>query len=243
MTTERAGSHPRPCPSASCSRTCPCRRHFHTAQTLGQMTQPSVNGSLLTRAGARLTDAVEDERDPLAVLQWTAEYDAGLVARVDDELRRAELAAVATASPTPYARDVIIAACHVGRPVAIVSNNSEPAIRAYLDSQDLARYVGCVVGRPYADPGQMKPSPDLILHAVALVDAESKRCVLVGDSVTDVEGGRLAGVWTIGYANKTGKAEALTRARADAIMIGSDGMEELALALATEIHPLCVDKG
>jgi hypothetical protein len=38
---------------------------------------------------------------------------------------------VQVAAPTAYAREVIVAARRSGRQVAIVSNNSEPAIVAY----------------------------------------------------------------------------------------------------------------
>jgi phosphoglycolate phosphatase len=40
----------------------------------------------------------------------------------------------------------------------------------------------------------------------------------VGDSITDVEAGLAADIWTIGYANKPGKDEALRDAGADAVL-------------------------
>lgn len=46
---------------------------------------------------------------------------------------------------------------------------------------------------------------------------EGEECAFVGDSVTDVLAGRLAGATVIGFANKPGKADDLTRAGADAV--------------------------
>lgn len=53
-------------------------------------------------------------------------------------------------------------------------------------------------------------------------------CVLVGDTVTDVEAATTAGVRSIGHANKPGKADSLTSAGADAIVTTID---QIALAL------------
>jgi HAD superfamily hydrolase (TIGR01509 family) len=58
------------------------------------------------------------------------------------------------------------------------------------------------------DAAPLKPSPHLITQAVDALDAEPGECTLVGDSVTDVQGARLAGVQSIGYANKPGKENA-----------------------------------
>ena len=77
----------------------------------------------------------------------------------------------------------------------------------------------------------MKPNPVPILRAALAVDADPARCVLIGDSTSDIEGGRTAGVRTIGFANKPGKRTHLRQAGADAITEGPGGMRELATAL------------
>jgi phosphoglycolate phosphatase len=55
----------------------------------------------------------------------------------------------------------------------------------------------------------------------------AESAAIVGDSITDVEAGPAADIWTIGYANKPGKDEAMRDAGADAVL-GS--MAELARA-------------
>jgi HAD superfamily hydrolase (TIGR01509 family) len=169
--------------------------------------------------------------DPLAVLQWTANHEPELTRNIDDELRQAELRAVKTAHPTPYAADVIVAAHRAARPVAIVSNNSELAIRAYLESHGLSRYIGPVIGRAYAEPDRMKPHPEPVLRAVSALNVEPQTCVLVGDSPNDIHATRNAGTRSVGYANKPGKRRLLVQAGADVVI---DSMVRLATALTVE---------
>jgi hypothetical protein len=80
------------------------------------------------------------------------------VLAVDDELRAAVLAA-ASAAPTPVGAEVISAAKHGDRAVVIVSNNSAPAIRAYLAAQGLLDDVAGVAGRRRGSPTLMKSNP------------------------------------------------------------------------------------
>lgn len=182
---------------------------------------------------------IQAAKDPLAVLRFTATIGSpDLITKVEDELCAAELVAIDGAKPTPHAREVIVAAHRAGRPVAIVSNNSTAAIQRYLDAHRLTRYITAVVGRAHADPTRMKPNPEPILRAVKAVNIKPPACVLIGDSVSDIEGGRAAQVRTIGYANKPGKRLALIRAGADAITSGADGMADLAKTLGWTGDPV-----
>jgi HAD superfamily hydrolase (TIGR01549 family) len=137
---------------------------------------------------------------------------------VEDALCAAELRAVESAAPTPYGREVIVAAQQTDLPVAVVSNNWAGAVTAYLSARRLASYMSPVVGRAYAEPGRMKPNPEPILHAVRALGLSPDRTVLVGDSLSDIEGSCAAGVRTIGYANRPAKAEAFRQAGADVVI-------------------------
>ncbi|MGH3712655.1 MAG: HAD family hydrolase [Micromonosporaceae bacterium] len=185
--------------------------------------------------GAPMTDAVRAETDPLAVLQWTARLGHEAVRRIEDELRTAELVAVADAAPTPWSHEFIKLVRAAGRPLAIVSNNSEAAVRAYLEQHGLTRYVGAVVGRAYADPARMKPNPEPVLAALDLLHARQLPAVLIGDSVTDVEAARRAGVRSIGHANREGKRARLLAAGADAVAEEPDAMRQLIDALCNAL--------
>ncbi|WP_328914625.1 MULTISPECIES: HAD family hydrolase [unclassified Streptomyces] len=60
----------------------------------------------------------------------------------------------------------------------------------------------------------MKPNPRLFLDAMTAIGVTPAECVFIGDAVRDVEAGHAAGIPTIGYANKPGKAERLAEAEA-----------------------------
>jgi phosphoglycolate phosphatase len=85
-----------------------------------------------------------------------------------------------------------------------------------------------VIARTSHDPALLKPSPHLITRAVEALDAEPGECTLVGDSVTDIQGARLASVQSIGYANEPGKRGRLSKAGAGAII---NSLADLALRL------------
>lgn len=188
--------------------------------------------TLLNDFGVPLPEVVASENDPLELLRWTGKLGREPVTNaVDDALRAAELRSARTASPTLYANDVLAAARQTMRSMAIVSNNSTPAVNLYLDQHGLDQYIAHVVGRPYGHPERMKPNPEMILATAVKLGAEPGRCVFVGDSTSDVESSQAAGLPVIGYANKVGKAHRLQMAGADAIITS---MGELAAALAAE---------
>jgi phosphoglycolate phosphatase-like HAD superfamily hydrolase len=98
----------------------------------------------------------------------------------------------------------------------------------------LHRQVTAVIGRDDADPERMKPSPYRVREAVGMLGAEGIECAFVGDSMTDVLAGRLAGVAVIGFANKPKKTGALAHAGADAV---TTQLTEITKALRTAARP------
>jgi HAD superfamily hydrolase (TIGR01509 family) len=187
---------------------------------------------LLQRRGMQLPPQLACETDPLEVLRWTGSTaDKATIRAVEDALCTAELRAAETAAPTAYSREVIVAARQAGLPVAVVSNNSAGAVTAYLVTHRLAGYVSPIIGRAYADPARMKPNPAPVLQAVQALGIQPARTVLVGDSLSDIEAGRAAGVRTIGYANRPAKAGPFRIAGADVVI---DSMGPLAEGLIND---------
>jgi phosphoglycolate phosphatase len=181
----------------------------------------------------QLSDRVKNTPDPIEVFICAAEVSPELAARVEAEMTDLEVAAVATAKPTPYVHEVLAGCRESGRTVAVVSNNSVQAVNAYLDRHGLSEGVGLVVARTSHDPALLKPSPHLLEIAVRKLAAAPAATALVGDSLTDIEAAHRAGIASIGYANKPGKRECMTEIDAGAV-IGS--MADLALSLRA--HPL-----
>lgn len=167
------------------------------------------------------------EADPLALLRRIGEEQPGMTAEADAVLTELETAAAGQARLNPDVKPLLDACATTGRAVMIVSNNAGRAIGSYLRREGLAGQVGRVVGRVPGDPVSMKPAPRLLLDAMGETAAAS--CVFIGDAVRDVEAGHAAGVPTIGYANKPGKAEKLSAAGAVVVV-------ESLLAIADAIH-------
>lgn len=179
--------------------------------------------------GITITGPDQLSRDPLAVLQFAAHQAPHLVPQLDDALRAAELHAANTAAPTPGAT-AFLQACHdTGRPVAIVSNNSAEAIRAYLAHHRLSALITKTHGRELHRADRMKPDPFLITQALDDFAAPPSSAVFVGDSLSDIQAARTAGVPVIGYANKPPKLHRL--AISDAVITSMQGLAQMTATL------------
>lgn len=158
-----------------------------------------------------------DARDPHELLRDIAELlTPNAVVTADEAISAVEAEAVLSATMTPGLHEVLVA---IGsRPWAIVSNNSTSCIRRWITNRDLDPRPNVVIGRVIARPELMKPHPYALETALASLVVPASRAVLVGDSVSDIEAGKTAGVGVIGYANKPGKWERLVATGADAII-------------------------
>jgi HAD superfamily hydrolase (TIGR01509 family) len=183
---------------------------------------------LLSSDGKPLPEKLVGEDDPIEVFRYAADVHPGAAARVEAALRDAELAAAESASPTPHAREVILACHQTRRRVAVISNNSQAAVQRYLAAHRLVEHVDVIVGRTEPDPRLLKPNPHLVVRALDTLGSDPASCALVGDSISDIQAAQAAGTASIGFANKRGKAERFQRAGADAIV---DSMAELHSAL------------
>jgi phosphoglycolate phosphatase len=183
---------------------------------------------LITSQGIQLPAAIADSADPIEVFTYSATISPNLAAKVEAEMADQEVAAVATARPAPHAHDVVIAARESGRGVAIVSNNSERAVRAYLTQHGLDGRIDYTAARISPDPALLKPDPHLLEQAIADLGASADQCVLVGDQTTDMQAARSAGIDSIGYASRPGKQDSLAQAGATAVV---SSLAELVLPL------------
>jgi HAD superfamily hydrolase (TIGR01509 family) len=150
--------------------------------------------------GVRLPQAVKETGNWFEILTFAASVSADHAARVESELTELECAAVASAAPAPHANDVITACRISARSVAVISNNSEKAVRAYLAAHDLDSQIDLIAARTSCDPAIPKPSPYLIEQAASKLGTPASACVVVGDSTADIHSAQRAGALSIGYA-------------------------------------------
>lgn len=184
----------------------------------GTLTDRVVADRLRALLDVDLPAEIAESDDPFDVLRHAATLGADTAATVEREFRRLEVEAVATAPPTPGAADTIRALVDAGHTVTIVSNNSEQAVRRFLEQRGLAGLVNGVSARTFADPGSLKPNPFLLEQAINSAGLDRGECVMLGDSVSDIEAARSAGTDAIAYANKPSKHLRLQQAHPDAII-------------------------
>ncbi|MFC9623401.1 HAD family hydrolase [Streptomyces sp. NPDC056930] len=188
---------------------------------------------IVAKQAPELAHKAEATDDPMEVHRLSRLGGPPLLAAVESALTAAEVAAVAVAGPPVAGAVLSLKAAHsTGRRVAVVSNNSAKCVKAFLAIHGLDGFVHEVVGRPELNPELMKPSPHPLLLASAVLGVAPERSVLVGDSVTDVEAAKAAGMEVIGFANKPPKRTTLPSAGADVVIAS---MEVLANALARQI--------
>lgn len=182
----------------------------------------------LRAAGIDLPESVAITSDHIAVLRFAHTCPQDVEMAVEAACRAGELHGAAISAPTPGVTEFLVACAESGRPVAIASNNAPEAITAYLDRQQIANKVQAVVGRSDGQPHLMKPHPAILLAAADHLGAEVSRCVMIGDTVSDVTAARAAGVQVIGYAKSPERGRDLARAGAAAL---TDSMLTLARAV------------
>lgn len=190
---------------------------------------------LIRSHGVNVPDQVLSRGDPLDVLRYAGRIDGTLITDVEHSLQAAEREAAETAVPTPGAKAFLHACRQTARPVAVVSNNSAPAVARYLARMRMDGLVEHIEGREPLAPELMKPHTLLLLRATERLGGRQATTLLIGDSETDVEAARMAGVRSIGYANKPGKRQALAAAGADAV---AASMTELAAAVRANVTAL-----
>jgi phosphoglycolate phosphatase len=106
-------------------------------------------------APATLPDEIADSPDPLRVFAFAAMTDPELGARVEAEMTELECAAVASARPTPYVHEVVTSCRESGRSAAVVSNNSERAVRDYLTRHGRSSSQAPTFSKRLSDPSAL----------------------------------------------------------------------------------------
>ena len=110
------------------------------------------------------------------------------------ERYRAFYLATATASTRAYPRvpETLVALRAKGYRMVVCTNKFQKPSMKIMDFLDLARYFGGGAGGDVVPV--RKPDPRHLLAALALVDGERDRAVMIGDGVNDVAAAKAAGI-------------------------------------------------
>ncbi|MDX8143943.1 HAD hydrolase-like protein [Lentzea sp. BCCO 10_0061] len=187
-----------------------------------------LRGILADEGHGELPSDIRTTRDPFDVLKCASRIGRDEARYVEAALRAHEVEAARSAKPTPGAHELIRAFRKTGRTIAVVSNNSAAAIEAYLGIWDLQREVNLVSARTQPEPDLLKPSPHLLIEAVAGISADVRACTFIGDSVTDIQAANSISMPVVGFANKIGKLEEFRALHPAAIVTQIETLTDLA---------------
>lgn len=169
-------------------------------------------------AGEELPLEIESSTDHLAVLRWArANCNDELLAEVQLACTAAEVAAAGVCSPSLHAESLLAFAESRQLPVAVVSNNSDACVRAFLERFGWLQRVHAIACRTPSSVDMLKPKPDLLLLAADTMKLDVGTGLFIGDSVSDVIAGKAAGMTVLGLAKNTERAVQLLEAGAEAV--------------------------
>jgi phosphoglycolate phosphatase len=184
---------------------------------------PPLNSQAAERARAALQVTtlpceIRTTTDHLAVLRFTAERYPGRFRDVERACSEAEIDCARLSKPSPEAQALIEGAERRSVRVAIVSNNSEKAVQAFLRRFSWAAPIHVLACRTPKLGAKLKPNPLLVNRALEHLRVDAGGAVLVGDSVSDVEAGNSAGVRVVGLSKTPERGRNLIMAGAVALI-------------------------
>lgn len=187
-------------------------------------------GARLRDAGVEVPAEVYRTADPFALLRHVAAHAPHLTQATERALARLELNGVQSATPTHGLRATLDALSAAGRTVSVVSDNSVIAVDAFLAAQALRPQIEAVAARTESDPALLTPNPHLVRRAVADLGTTPDKCVLIGDSTSDVAAAHRAGTSAVALASAPDKREPLEAVGPDAVI---QNLSEVVHALAS----------
>lgn len=167
-----------------------------------------------------LAESERESLDPHAVLRAVDRRHPGsdLVAELEQRLTQEELKAAASARPTPYADPLVRTWTAVGARLAITTNNSPQVVKEYLASRGLLEcFAPHVYGRTQ-ELRHLKPHPHCVHRALNATGAAPSTALMIGDTPSDYQAARAAGVPFLGYARNERKNKVLRDAGAETIV-------------------------
>lgn len=187
--------------------------------------------SWLERQGLRglLTQREREHPDPHVVLNAVNKRHprSDLVEELEELLTQHELKAVDSAFPTPWADPLIRTWSATAIHLAVATNNSPRTVTEYLHGRGLLEcFTPHIYGRTN-DLDLLKPNPHCLNRALRAMGAAPGDALMIGDTPSDCEAARRAGVPFLGYARNHFKETLLRRAGAEVVVDSLEPLLEL----------------
>lgn len=103
-----------------------------------------------------------------------------------------------------------------GYQLGIVTTRLHSSVQHIMEVFDMEKYFGVVVGQDDVTVG--KPDPSGILLALKTLKVDNKNALMVGDSKTDIEAGKNAGIKTVGLLDRKEKIQSILDAKPDIVI-------------------------
>jgi phosphoglycolate phosphatase len=100
--------------------------------------------------------------------------------------------------------------------LGIVTTRSRHHAQTFLQQQGLADLFQVITGRE--DTWRIKPHPSPVQHAAQKLGVPVERCLMVGDTTSDIYAARAAGARSVGVLSGFGQERELERAGADMVL-------------------------
>ncbi|MCO4695818.1 HAD family hydrolase [Streptomyces sp. RO-S4] len=167
-----------------------------------------------------LNETERESLDPHAVLRAVDGRHPGsdLVEELEERLTKEELKATVSAMPTPYADPLVRTWTAVGARLAVATNNSPQVAREYLGTRGL---LSCFAPHIYGRTQELrylKPHPHCVNRALNAMGAAPSTALMIGDTPSDFQAARAAGVPFLGYARNEYKGKLLRAAGARTVV-------------------------
>jgi pyrophosphatase PpaX len=160
---------------------------LHTLQNF-YPERPFVREEIIARMGEPLLDIFQEyEADPIKVEEMIAVYREFNI-RTHDEIVVA----------FPHVLEVVKKLDSKGVKLGIVTTKQRITVEMGLQLCDLSPYIQSVV--TIQDVENPKPHPEPVLKAMAELGAMAETTLMVGDSFTDIESAKRAGIDSAGVA-------------------------------------------
>ena len=166
--------------------------------------------------GDEVPVGLADSTDHIALLAYPGISDEART-RAEQAATEFEVECARTCAPATWLSGLLAYARRRDLPLAVVTNNSPQAVRAFLARPGIGALIEVICGRTAGTIGQLKPDPRFLLDALSGVGVGAPAAVFIGDSVSDVHAGQAAGIPVVGYAKNQSRAESLRAAGAIAI--------------------------
>ncbi|MHB0858876.1 MAG: HAD family hydrolase [Anaerolineae bacterium] len=133
-----------------------------------------------------------------------------------DKVRRSKGLATREASQLVEGTIPLLQALRSRYELAVVTTRARPEAFAFVTQAGLGGYFRAVITRQ--DVLRLKPHPEPVRKAAALLGVKPQQCVMVGDTTMDILSARRAGALAVGVLSGFGQRAELERAGSDLIL-------------------------